>query len=76
MRMLVEYKPFEPGFYHTDLADWGMAYSMCEEAGDRRCVVDLGHHRTARTSSIWSHLLAEGMLGGSTSTTAITPTTT
>ena len=24
-RMLVEYKPFEPAFYHTDMADWGMA---------------------------------------------------
>ncbi len=23
-RMLVEYKPFEPAFYHTDIADWGM----------------------------------------------------
>ena len=24
-RMLIEYKPFEPAFYHTDIADWGMA---------------------------------------------------
>src|SRR6185369_470945 len=24
-RMMVEYKPFEPAFYHTDIADWGMA---------------------------------------------------
>ena len=24
-RLLVEYKPFEPAFYHTDIADWGMA---------------------------------------------------
>lgn len=23
MTMLVEYKPFEPAFYHTDIADWG-----------------------------------------------------
>ena len=27
-RMLVEYKPFEPAFYHTDIADWGMALSL------------------------------------------------
>ena len=27
MTMLVEYKPFEPAFYHTDIADWGMAMS-------------------------------------------------
>src|SRR5262245_22571739 len=24
-RILLEYKPFEPAFYHTDIADWGMA---------------------------------------------------
>jgi L-rhamnose isomerase/sugar isomerase len=24
-RLLIEYKPFEPAFYHTDIADWGMA---------------------------------------------------
>ncbi|HYE99960.1 MAG TPA: sugar isomerase, partial [Planctomycetota bacterium] len=24
MRMLVEYKLFEPAFYHTDIADWGI----------------------------------------------------
>src|SRR6266705_4958612 len=24
-RMLLEYKPFEPAFDHTDIADWGMA---------------------------------------------------
>src|SRR5438552_1868935 len=23
MMMLVEYKPFEPAYYHTDIADWG-----------------------------------------------------
>src|SRR3984893_2830211 len=27
-RMLVEYKPFEPAFYHTDIADWGMALEL------------------------------------------------
>src|SRR5438309_395988 len=26
MKMLVEYKPFEPAFYHSDIGDWGMAY--------------------------------------------------
>src|ERR1700691_6333137 len=24
-RLLGEYKPFEPAFYHTDIADWGMS---------------------------------------------------
>src|SRR5207237_1218730 len=27
-RLLVEYKPFEPAFYHTDIADWGMALAF------------------------------------------------
>ena len=26
--MLIEYKPFEPAFYHTDIADWGMALEL------------------------------------------------
>src|SRR5580704_4472833 len=32
-RMLVEYKPFEPAFYHTDIADWGMALALAKAAG-------------------------------------------
>ena len=45
MGMLIEYKPFEPGFYHTDIPDWGTAYAMCQRLGDRANVlVDLGHH--------------------------------
>ncbi len=35
-RMLIEYKPFEPAFYHTDIADWGMAYQFAKNAGPRR----------------------------------------
>ena len=31
-RMLVEYKPFEPAFYHTDIADWGMALLFARAA--------------------------------------------
>ena len=31
--MLVEYKPFEPAFYHTDIADWGMALLLARAAG-------------------------------------------
>ena len=44
-RLLVEYKPFEPAFYHTDIADWGMAYHFARTAGPRASVlVDTGHH--------------------------------
>jgi L-rhamnose isomerase/sugar isomerase len=32
-RMLVEYKPFEPAFYHTDIADWGMALLAGAQSG-------------------------------------------
>jgi L-rhamnose isomerase/sugar isomerase len=43
--MLVEYKPFEPAFYHTDLADWGTAFVVCQRLGAQaKVIVDLGHH--------------------------------
>ena len=44
-RMLVEYKPFEPAFYHTDIADWGMAMELARRAGPKaKVLVDTGHH--------------------------------
>jgi L-rhamnose isomerase/sugar isomerase len=44
-RMLVEYKPFEPAFYHTDIADWGMALELARRAGPQaKVLVDTGHH--------------------------------
>lgn len=65
-RMLVEYKPFEPAFYHTDIADWGMALLMARAAGPRaKVLVDTGHHYQAQNiEQIVAWLLAEGMLGG------------
>jgi L-rhamnose isomerase/sugar isomerase len=64
--LLVEYKPFEPAFYHTDLADWGMSYVMCRHAGPRaKVLVDTGHHLPgANIEHIVAFLLDEGMLGG------------
>ena len=35
-RLLIEYKPFEPAFYHTDIADWGMALLLARVAGLRQ----------------------------------------
>jgi len=66
MRMALEYKPFEPGFYHTDIADWGMAYVLCQKCGPRAHVlVDLGHHlQGTNVEHIVSFLLDEGRLGG------------
>jgi L-rhamnose isomerase/sugar isomerase len=44
-RLLIEYKPFEPAFYHTDMADWGQALRICQLLGERAQVaVDTGHH--------------------------------
>ena len=65
-RMLVEYKPFEPAFYHTDIADWGMALLMAKAAGPRaRVLVDTGHHYQAQNiEQIVAWLLDEDMLGG------------
>ena len=65
-RMLVEYKLFEPGFYHTDLADWGMASTVCRKLGDRaQVLVDLGHHAPGvNIEHIVAFLIDEGRLGG------------
>jgi L-rhamnose isomerase/sugar isomerase len=66
MRMLIEYKFFEPAFYHTDIADWGMAYLLSRKLGDRaQVLIDLGHHAHG-TNIPWivSTLITEGKLGG------------
>jgi L-rhamnose isomerase / sugar isomerase len=65
-RMLVEYKPFEPAFYHTDIADWGMALLLAKHAGPQaKVLVDTGHHYQAQNiEQIVAWLLAENMLGG------------
>jgi len=64
--MLVEYKFYEPAFYHTDLADWGMAYVLSKHLGPRaKVLVDLGHHaQGVNIEHIVAFLLDEGMLGG------------
>ena len=65
-RMLVEYKPFEPAFYHTDIADWGMALLHARAAGPQaKVLVDTGHHYLSQNiEQIVAWLLDEGMLGG------------
>lgn len=65
-RMLVEYKPFEPAFYHTDIADWGMALLIARNAGPQaKVLVDTGHHYQAQNiEQIVAWLLGEDMLGG------------
>jgi L-rhamnose isomerase/sugar isomerase len=65
-RLLIEYKPFEPAFYHTDIADWGMALHYARASGPQaKVLVDTGHHYPGQNiEQIVSWLLAEGMLGG------------
>jgi L-rhamnose isomerase/sugar isomerase len=66
MRMLIEYKPFEPAFYHTDVADWGMAYVFARQAGPKaKVLVDTGHHFLGQNiEQIVAVLIDESMLGG------------
>ena len=65
-RLLVEYKPFEPFFYHTDIADWGMALLLARAAGPQAFVlVDTGHHyQSQNIEQIVAWLLRAKMLGG------------
>jgi L-rhamnose isomerase/sugar isomerase len=65
-RLLLEYKPFEPAFYHTDIADWGMAFLLAREAGPQAYVlVDTGHHYLAQNiEQIVAWLLHHKMIGG------------
>jgi L-rhamnose isomerase/sugar isomerase len=65
-RLLIEYKPFEPAFYHTDIADWGMALLLARSSGPQaKVLVDTGHHYQAQNiEQIVAWLLSEGMLGG------------
>jgi len=64
--LLVEYKPFEPAFYATDVPDWGAAVGICRQLGERaRILVDLGHHlQGANVEQIVAFLAADDRLGG------------
>src|SRR6201997_2438350 len=66
MRLLLEYKFFEPAFYSTDLPDWGTAALVCRALGPRaRVLVDTGHHpQGTNVEQIVALLLAEDLLGG------------
>ena len=66
MRLLLEYKFFEPAFYSTDLPDWGTASLVCRRLGPQaQVLVDTGHHpQGTNVEQIVALLLAEGLLGG------------
>lgn len=66
MRLLIEYKFFEPAFYHTDIPDWGCALNLSHKLGEKSFVlVDLGHHPLGTNiEQLVANLLDEGKLGG------------
>jgi L-rhamnose isomerase/sugar isomerase len=64
-RLILEYKLFEPAFYHTDVPDWGTSFAHCVELGERAQVcVDTGHHAPGTNIEfIVAFLLRAGKLG-------------
>lgn len=64
-RLVLEYKIFEPAFYHTDVPDWGTALAHVQALGDNAVVcLDTGHHApTTNVEFIVAQLLRLGKLG-------------
>jgi L-rhamnose isomerase/sugar isomerase len=64
-RLVLEYKFFEPAFYHTDVPDWGTAYAQVAALGERAVVcLDTGHHAPGTNIEfIVMQLLRLGKLG-------------
>ncbi len=64
-RLVLEYKFFEPAFYHTDVPDWGTSYAHCVALGERAVVcLDTGHHAPGTNIEfIVTQLLRLGKLG-------------
>jgi L-rhamnose isomerase/sugar isomerase len=64
-RLVLEYKFFEPAFYHTDVPDWGSSYAQVAALGDKAMVcLDTGHHAPGTNIEfIVMQLLRLGKLG-------------
>jgi len=64
-RMVLEYKFFEPAFYHMDVPDWGTSYAHVAALGERALVcLDTGHHAPGTNIEfIVAQLLRLGKLG-------------
>jgi L-rhamnose isomerase / sugar isomerase len=65
-KVFIEYKPYEPHFYSTVIADWGTSLLFCQKLGEKALgLVDLGHHLpNTNIEQIVSRFLMEGKLGG------------
>jgi L-rhamnose isomerase / sugar isomerase len=64
-RLVLEYKFFEPSFYHTDVPDWGTSYVQVSQLGPQAMVcLDTGHHAPGTNIEfIVMQLLRLGKLG-------------
>jgi L-rhamnose isomerase/sugar isomerase len=64
-RLVLEYKFFEPAFYHMDVPDWGTSFVHCLALGERATVcLDTGHHAPGTNIEfIVAQLLRLGKLG-------------
>jgi len=64
-RLVLEYKFYEPAFYHTDVPDWGTSYAQVSALGERAMVcLDTGHHAPGTNIEfIVMQLLRLGKLG-------------
>lgn len=65
-KLLLEYKPYEPNFYHTVIPDWGTSALICCQLGERaKVLVDLGHHLpNTNIEQIVATLMHQNMLAG------------
>ncbi|WP_044495701.1 L-rhamnose isomerase [Nesterenkonia massiliensis] len=64
-RLVLEYKIFEPAFYHMDVPDWGTALVQVQSLGEKAMVcLDTGHHApSTNIEFIVAQLLRVGKLG-------------
>ncbi|MCS5735834.1 L-rhamnose isomerase [Herbiconiux daphne] len=64
-RLVLEYKFFEPAFYHTDVPDWGTSFAHVSALGDKAFTcLDTGHHAPGTNIEfIVAQLLRLGKLG-------------
>lgn len=64
-RLVLEYKFFEPAFYHTDVPDWGTSLLHCLALGEQaQVVLDTGHHAPGTNIEfIVAQLLRQNRLG-------------
>ena len=66
VRILLEYKLFEPGFYTMDVPDWGTSLLHCVDLCEKAVfLVDTGHHAPGTNIEfIVAGLMRAGRLGG------------